>query len=68
LLEDDALTLDEEDDKAWRMGELMALGASYKCTKAELVTLVYDGLFRAKRGCNCITCQYRGSIVLQEPS
>ncbi len=47
----------EADDLAIRMQEYMAVGTSFKCTKRELVMLLYRGLFRGKRGCDCFTCK-----------
>ena len=57
FLEEDALTAEEDDDKTSRMRDFMSLGTALGCTKAELVTLLYEGLFRMKRGCDCPPCQ-----------
>ena len=49
----------DEDDIATRMWEYFSIGISFKCTKKELVRLVYKGLFEAKRGCDCPSCLAR---------
>ena len=53
------LTPNEENDKALRFQELLVIGSSFGCTNLELVKLVYAGLFKAKRGCDCPTCRAR---------
>ena len=42
----------EADDLAIRMPKFMAVGTSLRCTKRELVMLLYKELFRGKPGCD----------------
>ena len=51
------LTDAEEDDRATRVAEYMAIGSAFKCTKKELVNQVYDGLLVGKPGCDCFSCK-----------
>ena len=46
LLEERALTTNEEQDKDARMGEFMATANSYKCTEKEMVGLVFKGVLK----------------------
>ena len=55
----EALSLEEEADKAYLMGEFMALGAAFKCTEQELVTLVLKECFESPRCCDCFHCRSR---------
>lgn len=55
------LNEDEQADLASQVKEFMAVGISYKCTKRELVMLLYKGLFQGKRVCDCFSCKTRTS-------
>ena len=63
LLHGEFLCEDEQADLASQVQEFMAIGISYKCTKRELVMLLYKGLFQGKRGCDCPSCKTRTSPV-----
>ena len=58
----------EADDLALRMQEYLVVGASFKCTERELVTLLYRGLFQSKLGCDCFTCASRRNGQPRGPS
>ena len=59
LLHGESLSEDEQADLASQVKEFMAVGISYKCTKRELVMLLYKGLFQGKRVCDCLSCTTR---------
>ena len=47
VLEDgDALSIQEEQDKAVRLREFITMAGSYRCTEKEIVSLIYKGCFR----------------------
>ena len=43
LVQDDPLSLSEEQDKSLRMSQFFRMGADYRCTEKEMVGLVYEG-------------------------
>ena len=53
VAQSNALTPEEEAEKDYLMGEFMALGAAFKCTEHELVTLVLKECFEKPRYCDC---------------
>ena len=55
----EALNAREEDDRAARVQEFLAIGTSYELTEKELVRLLYRSLFGTKRGCGCAGCKAR---------
>ena len=55
----ETLPPDEDRDRAFRIREYLAIGLSFGCSETELVTLLYNGLFKTKLGCDCYTCQAR---------
>jgi len=57
----DPLTDTEETDKTRRLEEFFAVGIAVGCTKRELATLLYRGLFRAEQKCGCVSCETRTS-------
>ncbi len=57
LLHGELLSEDEQADLDSHVMEFMAIGTSYKCTKRELVMLLYKGLFQGERGCDCFSCK-----------
>ena len=59
LCRGEALTAKEEDDRAERAREFLAIGRSFKLTGKEMVSLLYRGLLRQKRGCGCPGCLAR---------
>lgn len=59
LVQGESLSPEEEEDKAARAREFMALGSTFKLTERELVGLVFRGLFREARRCNCWSCRAR---------
>ncbi len=61
LLHGESLSEDEQADLDYRVMEFMAIGISYKCTKRELVMLLYRGLFQGERSCDCFSCKTRMS-------
>ncbi len=61
LLHGEFLNEDGQADLDSQMMEFMAIGISYKCTKRELVMLLYKGLFQGDRGCDCSSCKTRTS-------
>ena len=54
----------EEEDRVRRMREYLAIGVSFRCTRQELVGLLYKGLFEAKRGCGCFNCRSRAGEAM----
>jgi len=47
VLEDgDALSIHEEQDKTVHLREFTAMAGSYRCTKKEIVGMIYKGCFR----------------------
>ena len=61
VLQGDALTVPEEQDRAERMQEALAIGISFGLTEKEIATLLYRELFQVKRGCDCSVCKSRRS-------
>ena len=59
LVQDDALNSAEDADRASRMREYLAVGASFQLTRSEMVDHLYKGLLGPKRGCDCPTCRNR---------
>ena len=55
----EALSPEEDANKVYLMGEFMSLGAAFKCTEYELVTLVLKECFKAPRCCDCFHCRSR---------
>ena len=43
LVQNDALSLSEDQDKSLRMSQFFRMGADYRCTEKEMVGLVYEG-------------------------
>ena len=56
-----ALSPVEEAEKVYLMGEFMSLGAAFKCTEHELVTLVLKECFETPRDCDCFHCRTRNA-------
>ena len=52
----------EDDDRAEKVREYWALGASFGLTEKEIVELVYKGLFIVEPGCDCPTCRERKGV------
>ena len=52
-----ALSPEEEAERAYLIREFMALGAAFKCTEHELVTLVLKNCFETPRICDCFHCR-----------
>ena len=46
LVQQNVLDPSQEVDKSLRLGELMALATSFKCTEKEVVGLLYKSLFK----------------------
>ena len=61
LVHDRPLNVSEDADRAARVQEVMAIGSSFKLTGREVVGLLYAGLLRAKRGCDCPRCRARAA-------
>lgn len=61
LVRNTPLTMAEEKDRAVRMEEYRAVGASFDLTDAEMVEHLYRGLLRPQRGCDCPTCRSRSA-------
>ena len=59
MVDEVPLTPLEESDKSLRMRMYLGMGASFQCTKKELVELLYRGVFESGRGCDCVTCLAR---------
>jgi hypothetical protein len=62
LLRQGSLTPLEEDDRASRLREFLAIGSSFKLTHREMVVLLFRGLMGPKPGmpsCGCPTCRER---------
>lgn len=55
----ESLRPEEEIDRESRVREFFALGMSFGCTEKELVTLLYAGVLRGKKGCDCGSCRPR---------
>ena len=53
------LAAQEEDDKANRMREFLAIGDSLKLTAREMVALVCRSAFVVSPGCGCSSCRAR---------
>lgn len=56
LAKGEALSPEEEADRIYLIGEFMSLGAAFKCTEQELVTLVLKECFEAPPSCDCFRC------------
>ena len=61
LIHGEKLTEAEQADKAARMDELMAVGASFKLTQNEMINLIFRGMLRGEKRCGCPSCSARGS-------
>jgi hypothetical protein len=48
-----------ETEWRWRMTEFLAIGASFRLTRKELVCLVLQGLFVQTPQCGCPACRAR---------
>ncbi|PKB77884.1 MAG: hypothetical protein BZY88_20380 [SAR202 cluster bacterium Io17-Chloro-G9] len=59
LDEGEALSPEEEANKVYLIEEFMSLGAAFKCTKHELVSLVLKECFETPRSCDCFSCKSR---------
>ena len=59
MVDEEPLTPLEESEKSLRMKMYLGMGTSFRCTKKELVELLYRGLFESARGCDCATCLAR---------
>lgn len=59
LLHGEVLSAQEDEDRIVRLGESMAIGASFKLTDAELVALVLGDTYQRKANCGCFTCRGR---------
>lgn len=59
VAQSEALSPGEEAEKVYLMGEFMSLGAIFKCTEHELVTLVLKECFETSRDCDCFHCRPR---------
>ena len=57
VLHGETLTPGEEDDRARRMDEFLAIGEAFRLTEKEIVGLLYGQLFVPKRGCGCHSCR-----------
>ena len=55
----ETLTAHEEEDKARRMTEFLAIGGSFKLTIKEMVDQVYRDTFVMSYGCGCPSCRAR---------
>ena len=53
------LSPQEEEDRAAKLKELLAIGSTFRLTERELVGLVFRGVFRRPKGCDCPTCRTR---------
>ena len=62
LVHDNPLNASEDADRAARVRELMGIGSSFKLTGREIVGLIYAGLLRGKRGCDCPPCRARAAL------
>ena len=61
MVQGDGLTPAEDDDRARRMQEYMAIGRSLNVTHKEMVAVIFRGMFAVKRGCGCPTCRERAT-------
>ena len=59
----EALSPEEEANKVYLVGEFMTLGAAFKCTEHELVTLVLKECFESPRCCDCFRCRSRNDAI-----
>ena len=59
LVHGEALSEEEEADRAGRMVEFHAIGNSFKLTDHEMVVVLYKGLLTGKRVCGCPTCRQK---------
>ena len=50
---------EEEEDKALRMREFLAIGSTFGLSDKEMVVQLFRGLFSFKRGCDCPGCRTR---------
>lgn len=46
LVDEDALSMQEEQDKAVRLREFAEMAGSYRCTEKEIVSLIFKGCFK----------------------
>ena len=46
LVDEDALSMQEEQDKVVRLREFTEMAGSYRCTEKEIVGLIYKGCFK----------------------
>ena len=53
----ETLSVEELEDRTWRMLEFRAIGSTFKLTNREMTVLLYKGILPRKRGCGCPTCQ-----------
>lgn len=49
----------EDEDKALRMREFLAIGSTFELSDKEMVVQLLRGLFTSKRGCDCPGCRAR---------
>jgi hypothetical protein len=61
LVQDQALSEGEQEDRKRRTGEFLAMGSCLKLTEREMVVLVYRDTLRTRRQCGCRTCRSRAS-------
>ena len=59
LREGQALIAQEQQDKANRLRDFLAIGGSFKLTERELVTLLYRHILDPRPGCRCAACEAR---------
>ena len=62
MVRGDDLTPAEDDDRARRMQEYLAVGSSLNLTRKEMVAVIFRGMFAVKRGCGCPTCRERATV------
>ena len=56
----EALTAAEEADRARRVEEFFAVGATLGCTGRELTAVLFNELFQTRQTCVCFNCRTRG--------
>ena len=59
LVHGEALSEEEEADRASRMLEFHAIGNSFNLTDHEMVVILYKGLLTGKRSRGCPTCRQK---------
>ena len=59
LVHGEALSEEEEADRASRMLEFHAIGNSFKLTNREMAVVLYKGILTGKRACGCPTCRQK---------